>query len=95
MKYVLMSYNRIKCAITIYYRFPALLTSPLYHVATTSFIPVGNRGSLVSLPEDSKKCRKKLGEDTALKQFQIILEKNMHMNFKVLKCICPTVLFSN
>jgi len=42
IKYVLINYNRLNCAITIQYRFTEFLTLSLHHVAAMYFIPFGN-----------------------------------------------------
>jgi hypothetical protein len=60
-----------------------------------SFVPFGNKGSLVSLPEGSKKRRKNVGERYRTSTIPNHFEKIMHMHFKVLKRICSIVLSSN
>ena len=43
-KCVLIGSSRSNYALTIYYRFPALLTLSLYHLDALSLIPFGNWG---------------------------------------------------
>jgi len=58
-KYVLIRFIRSNYVITIHYRFTALLTLPLHHVAAMSFIPLDKWGVYAaSVPEDWERHRK-------------------------------------
>ena len=60
-KYVLIRSSRSNYEITIHYRFTALLTLLLHHVAAMSFIPLGKWGvDAASVLEDWERRRKRL-----------------------------------
>jgi hypothetical protein len=73
-KYVLTTSSRSNCAVTIHWKFPTLLTWPLHHIDSMSFIPFGKWGwrgvgvESASLPKNCGRHRKKIsGSDAALK----------------------------
>jgi len=84
-KYVLISSSRSNYAITVHYKFPAMLTLLLHYVAAMSFIPSGKwkglRPLFLKIGRDAAKIR----GDMLHLNISCLVSKVMHIHFRVKK----------